>query len=472
MKRVLPLIFAVMLWHMPVRARETADSVYVYYRAGYRYVELDYRDNRVNLSRFVAAIRHAADTGDLERVVIRSGASPDGTQRANDRLVKLRADSLAAYLVRAAGISADLVEKQPAGILWDRLRERVSASDMPYRDEVLYILDNEPLWTFDEKNRVVGSRKKTLMDLHGGRPYNYMLCRFFPDLRNGALALLYVKASEENPGTGVPEPNTPAGEETMPAIPAADAPAMLQDSVAIRAEAPDTSAAGENPKPESPERACPSEEPGRAPDIETAESGISGGTVKSSPANNRDEKGFDACSEKWSPGIRVKTNAIGWAMMMMNAAVEFDLSRHLSINLPVYYSACNYFTTKVKFRMLATQPELRIWPLRERRLFAGVHFGVASYNLALGGKWRIQDHGGNTPALGGGINVGYRIPLGRSERWNVEFSLGAGIYRAHYDRFYNESNGAYSSTVRKTFIGLDNAAVSFSYKFDLKKTRK
>jgi len=74
-----------------------------------------------------------------------------------------------------------------------------------------------------------------------------------------------------------------------------------------------------------------------------------------------------------------------------------------------------------------------------------------------------------TPALGGGVSVGYRMPLGRSDRWNVEFSLGAGAYRLHYDKFHNEPGGAYSSTVRKTFFGVDNAAVSFSYTFDLKK---
>lgn len=81
-------------------------------------------------------------------------------------------------------------------------------------------------------------------------------------------------------------------------------------------------------------------------------------------------------------------------MAISNVAVEIDLSQKLSLNIPVYYSAWNYFSGTTKFRMLAAQPELRYWPTRDRRLFAGVHFGVASYNLALGGKWRIQDHDG------------------------------------------------------------------------------
>lgn len=179
MKRVLLLIYIGLLGLVPIHAQEIADSACIYYRTGYRFVELDYRTNRDELNRFCKSIRQAAEAGTLERIVIQSGASPDGTQRANDRLTKYRADSLAAYLLRATGILQTQIEKQPIGILWGKLREQVAASDMPYRDKVLYILDNEPLWTFDAQNRVIGSRKKTLMDLHGGVPYNYMLHHFF-----------------------------------------------------------------------------------------------------------------------------------------------------------------------------------------------------------------------------------------------------------------------------------------------------
>ena len=80
-----------------------------------------------------------------------------------------------------------------------------------------------------------------------------------------------------------------------------------------------------------------------------------------------------------------------------------------------------------------------------------------------GGKWRIQDRDGNTPAWGGGISAGYRMPFCRNGRFCMEFSLGAGVYKVSYDKFANERQGAYHSTVRKTFIGLDQLGVSVSY---------
>ena len=415
---------------LSAHAGQGADSVRIYYRAGYRYVESDYRDNGMQLSRFTESVRRALRDGTIERIVVRSGASPDGANRANELLSERRADSLVSYIVRHTDVSASLIDRQAAGIAWDELRAQVAASGMSYRDEVLDVLDNTPVWIFDEKNRVVGGRKQRLMDLRGGEPYRYMLREFFPDLRSSVVVTLYFRSEE------TPESTQPPAVAPPPAPEPGLKPA--ENDEPQPATVPDTAAA--------PER---TDEAGEA---------IPALIGKASP----EAKG-------WTPRLVVKTNAVGWAMAISNVAVEIDLSQRLSLNIPVYYSAWNYFSGTTKFRILAAQPELRYWPTRDRRFFAGVHFGVASYNLALGGKWRIQDHDGTTPALGGGVSAGYRTPLGRSDCWNVEFSFGAGAYRLHYDKFHNEPGGAYSSTVRKTFFGVDNAAVSFSYTFDLKK---
>ncbi len=170
--------------------------------------------------------------------------------------------------------------------------------------------------------------------------------------------------------------------------------------------------------------------------------------------------------------ITVKSNALALGLLIGNAAVEADITDNLSFNLPIYYSALNYFTSTVKFRTFAVQPELRWNFIRPDGLFVGAHFGLAYFNLATNGNWRIQTHDGNKPLIGGGLSVGYKLPISKDKRWNVEFSLGAGAYRFHYDRFYNEPNGALAGDVKRTYIGLDNAGVSFSYSFDLGRGRR
>lgn len=172
--------------------------------------------------------------------------------------------------------------------------------------------------------------------------------------------------------------------------------------------------------------------------------------------------------------LSVKTNAIGVGMAITNLAIEFDFAKHWSIAIPVYYAAHNYFTPTIKFRTLATQPEVRYW-LNENNMgfFAGAHFGVASYNIAVDGLRRFQDHAGKEPALGGGISIGYRLPMSKKhENWHIEFTVGAGAYRAYYDTFYNIPNGRLIGTYRKTYWGVDNAAINISYRFDLNKRKR
>ena len=176
--------------------------------------------------------------------------------------------------------------------------------------------------------------------------------------------------------------------------------------------------------------------------------------------------------QEWTRKLYIKTNAIGWAMFISNVAVEIDITPHLSFQLPIYYSAVDYFSRELKFRTFAVQPELRWWFSKPDGLFVGAHFGTAYFNYATKGDWRIQTYDGDRPLWGGGLAAGYRMPLSkRHPRWNVEFSIGAGVYDVYYDKFYNEKNGPKATNGHTTFVGIDHAAVSFSYSFDLKKRR-
>lgn len=92
--------------------------------------------------------------------------------------------------------------------------------------------------------------------------------------------------------------------------------------------------------------------------------------------------------------------------------------------------------------------------------------GFAYWNFAFGGEYRYQDDRRRTPALGGGISAGYRLPISKDKRWEMEFGLGVGAYRANYNRFVNEKNGKLVDTVKKVYFGPDFIGVSFSYAFD------
>lgn len=166
--------------------------------------------------------------------------------------------------------------------------------------------------------------------------------------------------------------------------------------------------------------------------------------------------------------VFVKTNAVGLAMLVGNVAAEFALSDRFSLNIPVYYSGMDWFGIETKFRTLAFQPELRYnfgvkgGDSYAVGLYLGAHAGLAWYNFAFGGDWRYQDHDGRNPAYGGGLSLGYRMPLGRRvPGLGLEFNLGAGVYSLNYDKFYNEADGPQSETgIREVKLLPDAVGIS------------
>lgn len=180
---------------------------------------------------------------------------------------------------------------------------------------------------------------------------------------------------------------------------------------------------------------------------------------------------YDLCEETcWHRDAYVKANLLEGALFIANIAGEMDLWEQWSFALPVSWSSWDYTKSTIKFRTFKIMPEIRFWSYQFYGLFVGAHFGLAYYNLAIDGKYRFQDRDGKHPAIGGGISVGYRMPVFKSSRWKLEFSIGGGAYSLDYDKFLNASDyhrGSFAGSKKKTYYGIDNASVSIVYSFHL-----
>ena len=170
--------------------------------------------------------------------------------------------------------------------------------------------------------------------------------------------------------------------------------------------------------------------------------------------------------------ISVKTNAAAMALFIFNVAGEIDLYPNVTFNLPIYYTALNYFHYETKFRMLSFQPEVRYFLPGAKGMFMGGHFALTYFNMAFHGNWRYQDTDRRTPAWGGGVSIGYRQPFPKNPRWFMEFAIGLGVYDVHYDMFVNKPNGrlAYHDK-HKTYFGPDQLCITFGYSFDWHKPK-
>lgn len=166
---------------------------------------------------------------------------------------------------------------------------------------------------------------------------------------------------------------------------------------------------------------------------------------------------------KWL--IAAKTNLLFDAALVANLGIEISPCTHWSLDIPVWYSPYN-ITSRRNIRLLAVQPEIRWWPEEALRgHFIGLHTHVAGFNIALDDYARYQDP--NHALWGLGLSYGYALPLGRAQRWGLEFTLGAGFAKYRYDAYRNRENGQKFASGSDCYWGITRAGITLSYKWDL-----
>lgn len=373
-------------------------------------INKDYMGNEAVLERIVEWAENIQkdSTVNIVSVEFCGAVSPEGSVQFNHWLSVARMTALEKYVRSRVDIPEEIITRSDHYIAWDELKDMVLASDLPNKDDIMQILNSENTST----GNALDSRIGALKAMDGGKTWRIIFNRYFIHMRNAYMVI-------------VTEKNERYYAQKLKIE-------KVQQSAAI----PYTATTDIKKEPFG-RSYVPTPPPVEVPDM------------------------------------YVKTNAVGLALLSANAGVEFELGRYMSVNVPVYYSAVDYFSPTVKFRNLSTQPELRVWPMTNKKgLYVGAHMGVGYYNFAFNGKNRYQDFEGKTPAIGGGLSLGYRLPISKDKRWNVEFALGAGVYPIHYDVFQNVDDvrdGQLQEARKGTYIGLDNVMVGVSYRIPMKK---
>ena len=400
-----------------VRVNKCYQNIEVHFKFDKYNLELDYMGNNTSLQNFAKVI-DSIGISNIDSIVVISQSSPEGVYEHNLMLSRNRANTIRKYLLNQHPELDEILYVYPDGESWSQLREYVKRDTLMKQstiDKVISVIDADVN---------IGTKKWRMEQLP---IYKYLRSTYYPKIRNSAIYILYY--SEIVPVLAI-KPDSVADTASSVVVMESDA---VKDTTQVAQQ--DTTQVAQD---------------------------------TSSVAKSNSVKEDD-----WTRKLHVKTNAIGLGLGIANVAPEIDIAKHLSFTLPVYYSAWNYFKTTIKFRTFAVQPELRYWISPDNEgFFAGAHFGLAYYNFAADGDYRYQDHNGKKPAIGGGLSIGYVLPISDNNRWRIEFSLGAGVYAVHYDKFFNTPNtkeGLMIDSGKMTYWGIDQAAISFVYTFNLKK---
>ncbi len=306
----------------------TADSINILFRPGSSRVERNLAGNDSVLQRFVAEIRRQSEADNIDSIVIKAYTSPDGVSTANVELSSFRGNAVADFLVSATGINPGFINVVAGGIGWDGLRRAVDNDrTLPYRKEVLRIIDNTPVWVRDSHGDITGGRKKSLMVLYGGEAYRQLRARFFNKLHYAEI-VLYIKKrlTLQNDCYRL----VPVTSGDIPIIPA-----------------------------------CLTEikDKGVHPDIAT--------------------------SQSWRGRVALKTNLIYDIALMPSIELEFRMNRSLSFNIEGNIAWWKKKEEHKCYQLAIVSPELRYWVRRRsilRGFYTGIFIGGGIYDLENGKK--------------------------------------------------------------------------------------
>lgn len=209
----------------------TSDTLQVLFRQNKIVLDPQFRNNGANLAEFSQRFNLLASDSlnNVRSLMVVSGASPEGSLARNRFLSDNRARVVCEYLLKNNNIDTAMIELDSRGIDWKGLSERVSASDLPNKKEILDILAQPECTIINGKT--VESRKKSLKKLDGGRTWHTLYNRYFAELRGTRVMISYNRPRK--PQVPLPLPHL---DSLFLPTPQASAPSQIASPLSLPTE--------------------------------------------------------------------------------------------------------------------------------------------------------------------------------------------------------------------------------------------
>lgn len=405
MKPLIVLLITGTLAAAAVTAQVPADSAKVYFRLGHRQYDPSFENNSSGMNPFVNEVKRHNAASNIERITVRSYTSPDGSNAANERLSRNRCRTISEYLLNETGIDPSLIHTEAEGIAWDELLRMVQAdAGVPYREDVLELLRTTPVWVFDENNRVVGGRKKSLMELREGVPYRWLYTNIFPALRNAVAVSLFVKQ-------------------------------------------PDATA---EPAAAAPEKNEKTENLGNPGNLENLENLEQLGSLEQLENRAPAAETLPASHTPWHR-LAIKTNLLYDAILMPSLEVEYRFNDRWTANAEGDVAWWHNDPKHKYYQVMILSGEGRYWFKHyNNRPWHGFYVGA----FGGGGKYDLENGNRGYKGTGymAGISAGFMFPVSRNI--SFEAGLGVGYLTTKYEEYLPfEGHYVYQQTSRTGYFG-------------------
>jgi outer membrane protein OmpA-like peptidoglycan-associated protein len=137
-----------------IKARSKSGQAYVTFPVSETYIDDSYLGNRTELQKIQNTIESVRDDKDvtITGMQLKGYASPEGKYQDNERLAKGRTEAVADY-IRNLSDGADYpIATSHEAENWEGLRDFISHSDMPEKEELLAVIDS-PAFADDPDGR-------------------------------------------------------------------------------------------------------------------------------------------------------------------------------------------------------------------------------------------------------------------------------------------------------------------------------
>lgn len=175
--------------------------------------------------------------------------------------------------------------------------------------------------------------------------------------------------------------------------------------------------------------------------------------------------------------VAVKTNSLYWMTATPNVGFEFALADRWTFEFAGGYNPWTFDKeNNVKAKHLLLTPEFRYWFCESfQGHFIGINgnytqFNVSGalipevfYKVSSDGYFidSLQHARSQGWAAGAGLTYGYATPIGR--RWNIEFTIGLGVWYTEYDKYESRTCGLFQESISKYVVGPTDLGLSFIY---------
>ena len=173
-------------------ARDTSRSFMLYFRFDRSLLEKDFMSNKQSLDTIRMIMTNQKILTQLDSIVVKASASPEGALERNQQLARERAAAVKTYFMwQYPYLDRNKILTYSIGEDWEGLKRLVEADmNVPYRKEVLDIIDsNLPPQEKDQK----------MQQLAHGTVFAYIARQMLPYLRTGATCIVFYKKVESKP---------------------------------------------------------------------------------------------------------------------------------------------------------------------------------------------------------------------------------------------------------------------------------